>query len=56
VDWTVVAVFTGIGVVGSFLGNRLGARVQQDLLKRTFAVFLVVVGVFILWQNAAKIV
>jgi uncharacterized membrane protein YfcA len=56
VDWTIVAVFTGIGVVGSFLGNRLGARVQQDLLKRAFAVFLVVVGAFILWQNAAKVV
>jgi uncharacterized membrane protein YfcA len=37
---TIVAVFTGTGVMGGFLGNRLGARVHQDLLKHTFAVFL----------------
>lgn len=50
-DWIVIGVFVVIGVAGSLVGRRLGARVPQLALQRTFAVFLVAMGGFILWQN-----
>ncbi len=55
VDWNVVFIFTGLGVVGSFLGNRLGRSMPQVLLKRVFAVFLLAMGAFILYQNVPKV-
>ncbi len=55
VDWNVVFIFIGLGVVGSFLGNRLGRNMPQELLKRVFAVFLLAMGAFILYQNVPKV-
>jgi uncharacterized membrane protein YfcA len=55
VDWNVVFIFIGLGVVGGFLGNRLGRNMPQELLKRVFAVFLLAMGAFILYQNVPKV-
>ena len=38
--------------MGSLVGARLSQRVPQAQLKRGFAVFLVVMGVFILYKEA----
>ncbi len=54
-DWTVIFLFTLVGVGGSFLGGRLSERVPQRALRRLFATFLVVVGTFIMWDNRAVI-
>lgn len=51
VDWELVFLFGAIGVVGSFAGNKVGEYVSPAILKRGFAVFLVIMGVFIIWQN-----
>lgn len=53
--WDVVLVFAAIGVVGSYIGGRIGERISQAALQKGFAVFLVVMGLFILWQNAGKL-
>lgn len=55
-DWNIIAIFIAIGVVGSTLGSRVGAQVPQVVLKRTFAGFLVLVGIFILWQNIPRVI
>lgn len=54
IDWNLVLVFSGIGVVGSFVGGRVGAYVPQARLKRGFAVFLALMGVLILGQNVVQ--
>lgn len=51
-DWNVITVFTAVGTAGSFAGRLLGRRLDQATLQRAFAVFLVVIGAFVLWQNA----
>ena len=48
VDWGLIGMFAAIGIVGSFAGNALSQRVPQAQLKRGFAVFLVLMGGFIL--------
>ena len=53
--WNLMLIFGAVGVVGSFIGGRMGAYVPQEKLKRIFAAFLLVMGVVILWQNAASL-
>ncbi len=48
VDWRLVGIFAAIGIAGSFVGNALSQRVPQAQLKRGFAIFLIVMGGFIL--------
>lgn len=54
-DWTIITTFIALGAAGSFIGRSLGSRVPQAVLQRTFAVFLLIVGVFILWQNVPSV-
>ena len=55
VDWALIATFIAIGGVGSVAGGMVSARVNQKLLRKVFAVFLVVMGVFILVREAPKV-
>lgn len=56
VDWQLVGVFGAVGVVGSIIGNRIGARVPRQQLRRGFAVFLVVMAAYILWRSVPGLV
>src|SRR5690606_36047424 len=51
VDWGFMALFTGAAVVGIMIGTRLVRFVSQHTLKRGFAVFLVLMSAWILYQN-----
>ena len=55
-NWSLILLFTVIGIAGTFAGKLIGSRISQDVLKRSFAVFLVAMGTFILWQNAGALV
>jgi len=46
-DWPVLAGIAVVGIVGSFLGHRLGRRLPQATLRRVFGLFLVAMGIFI---------
>lgn len=50
-DWGFLASFTAAALVGMLAGTALAARVPQMALKRTFAVFLVVMAGFVLYKN-----
>lgn len=54
VDWGLIGLFTAVGIVGSFVGNSVGGRVPQAQLKRGFAVFLLVMGGFILYREGPR--
>jgi uncharacterized membrane protein YfcA len=56
IHWDLVLIFSLIGIVGSFVGGRIGSYVPQARLKRGFAFFLVLMGVVILGQNVAAMV
>src|SRR5215208_1130731 len=50
VRWGYLALFTAVAIAGSLGGAYLVRYVPQEALKKTFAVFLIVIGVFILYQ------
>lgn len=51
IDWLIVTMFAGLGIVGGLIGQRLSDRIPQHRLRHLFGVFLVLMGVFMLWQN-----
>ncbi len=50
IQWGLVALFTVLAVVGSFAGAYLVRFVPQATLRKLFAVFLVLLAIFILYQ------
>ena len=55
VNWGTVAAFIAIGVAGSITGHVLASRINQQVFRRAFAVFLVVMGLFVLGKEAPKV-
>lgn len=55
VDWQIIWIFSIIGVVGGWLGHKISAHINQASLKRGFAVFLVLMGAFILYENVPNL-
>ncbi|MFI1194434.1 sulfite exporter TauE/SafE family protein [Micromonospora sp. NPDC020750] len=51
IDWRLAAVVTAAAVVGSLLGGRLTGRIPEDVLRKAFGWFVVVMGVFVLAQQ-----
>jgi uncharacterized membrane protein YfcA len=51
IPWGFLTLFTAMAVAAIFVGTYLVKFVSQEALKRGFAVFLVVMGIGILYQN-----
>ena len=51
VDWNIIAIFSIIGVIGGWLGHKISSRINQEHLKKGFALFLVIMGAFIFYEN-----
>lgn len=54
-DWQVIWIFSIIGVIGGWLGHKISSKVNQNQLKKGFAVFLVLMGAFILVENIPQL-
>jgi uncharacterized membrane protein YfcA len=53
VDWLTIALFVILGQTGAIVGRRLGVRTPQMLLKRMFAIILIVIAASILIKELA---
>ncbi|GAA5534031.1 sulfite exporter TauE/SafE family protein [Deinococcus aluminii] len=53
--WNLILTFVVIGILGSFLGARLGKKVSNEGLRKGFAAFLVVMGVYVLATNLPRV-
>lgn len=51
IDYPLMAAFTGVTVLGSFMGMRFAGHISQLALKKAFAWFLVVVASYILLKS-----
>ncbi|MDX1617915.1 MAG: sulfite exporter TauE/SafE family protein [Balneolaceae bacterium] len=51
VNWSLLLIFSGIGILGSFAGKKIGDRISQTNLKQGFAVFLMVMALYIIYMN-----
>lgn len=55
IPWGLVSLFGALAVVGIFAGAYLVRFVPQHALKKAFSAFLVVMAVFIIYENAGGI-
>ncbi len=51
-DWQTLMIVTGLGIAGSLAGGKLANRLPQQTLKRSFGIFLIVMGIYILARSA----
>ncbi len=54
-DWPLIGLFIAIGAAGTLLGMQLASRLPQQTLKRAFAVFLVLMGAYIILRTAPQL-
>ena len=54
-DIPVILIFITAGVIGTFAGSRLGKRLDATLLRKAFALFVIGLAVFLLYDNLPKI-
>lgn len=54
-DGSLTLIFVGAGLAGAGLGARLAHRLPADPLRRGFGVFVIVLAVFLLYDNLAKL-
>ena len=48
IDWTLLSIFTGLSVVGIFIGIFLSKKIEGNKLKSAFGWFVLVMGIYIL--------
>lgn len=54
IDLQVVAIFVASGLAGALVGARLTRIIHPDHLRKAFAVFVILLAVFLLVDNAGK--
>lgn len=54
-DLTLIIVFVTAGVAGTFVGVRLGKHLEASLLRRIFAIFVIILALFLLYDNLPQI-
>jgi uncharacterized protein len=55
IDWSLAGVVSASAVVGSLLGSRLAGRIPQDVLRRGFAWFVLVMGAVMVAGQAPEV-
>ncbi|MBZ0287222.1 MAG: sulfite exporter TauE/SafE family protein, partial [Anaerolineae bacterium] len=55
IDLPLVMVFIAAGVLGTFAGARLGKRLDAVLLRKAFAVFVIALALFLLYDNLPRV-
>tara|TARA_R100000789_G_scaffold25670_1_gene28648 strand:+ start:707 stop:1504 length:798 start_codon:yes stop_codon:yes gene_type:complete len=51
IDWIFLAIFTGLSVVGMFIGIYLNKFIDGKKLKKGFGWFVLLMGVYIIWAE-----
>jgi hypothetical protein len=54
-DLPLILTFISTGVLGTFVGARLGKRLDAVLLRKAFAVFVIGLAIFLLYDNLPQV-
>jgi uncharacterized membrane protein YfcA len=55
IDMVVVTIFVVAGLFGSLSGTKLAKFIKPDQLRTSFALFVMVLAVFLLYDNLQKL-
>lgn len=48
IDWNMLLLFTGLSIVGIFIGSALSKKINESVLKKGFGWFVLVMGIYII--------
>ncbi|MCS5489341.1 sulfite exporter TauE/SafE family protein [Algoriphagus limi] len=51
IDWKMLLIFTGLSVVGIFIGSTLSKKINDKALKKGFGWFVLVMGIYIIGKE-----
>ena len=54
IDWPFLLIFTGISIIGIFIGIWLNKFIDGKKLKKGFGWFVLVMGIYIIYKEIAK--
>lgn len=52
IDWSLLVIFTGISVLGIFIGIHLNKYISGSSLKKGFGWFVLVMAIYIIWRES----
>jgi uncharacterized membrane protein YfcA len=55
-DYSTIGLFVIAGMVGTFVGTRLARRIQADRLRQLFAMFVIALALFLMYDNLPKLI
>jgi uncharacterized membrane protein YfcA len=55
-DWMVTLIFTSAGLIGTFSGMKLSSRLSSSKLQKAFAIFVIALAFFLLFDNLSKLI
>ncbi len=56
IDWSIIALFSVLGILGSWFGHKLGKRIHQQHLKKGFSILLVFMGLIMLYKYMSTLI
>ena len=51
IDWEMLLIFTGLSIVGIFIGSSLSKRINEKALKKGFGWFVLIMGIYIITKE-----
>ncbi len=54
-DWPIVFLFTGVGLAGSLVGERINRWLDAKRLRHGFGIFMICIGLFVLAQEIPRL-
>lgn len=51
IDWKMLLIFTGLSIVGIFIGSALSKKINEKILKTGFGWFVLVMGIYIIGKE-----
>lgn len=51
IDWKILLIFTGLSIIGIFIGSALSKRINEKILKTGFGWFVLIMGVSIIGKE-----
>ena len=55
VDWPTIGIFVGVGMIGCLIGQKLNSKLNQRALRQVFAVFLILLGSFVVVKEGSAL-
>jgi uncharacterized protein len=55
IDWKMLFIFTGLSIVGIFIGSFLSKKINEKALKKGFGWFVLVMGIYIIGKELMRL-